>query len=83
MPDTNDEKALEARASVKRNRALKYAWSVGLIPPSVVAYFVLNFETFVRITSLVTLVLSVIALSIGQHAAQKADEARQAGYENP
>lgn len=81
---TDAEPKLEAaKQSVRRNRITKWAWSVILIPPAVIGYFLLDFETFVRITSLVTLVLSVMAMSLTSHAAQKAAEAQVAGYEHP
>jgi hypothetical protein len=43
----------------------------------------MDFETYVRATTLVTLLLSVFALSIGNHASQKAAEAKVASYEHP
>jgi hypothetical protein len=82
-PDDADDKAAQAQIEVRRNRWAKWAWSIILIPPSVIGYFVLDFEAFVRITSLVTLVLSVLAMSLTSHAAQKGAEAKVAGYEHP
>ena len=79
----SDRLALEAHAEARRNRVLKYLWCLVFIPPFVVGYFVMTFEAYVRVTTLVTLLLSVVALSIGNHAAQKAAEAKAAGYENP
>lgn len=79
----DDAKAALARKSVQRNRIAKWAWSIFLIPPSVIAYFVLDFEVFVKVTSLVTLILSVWAMTLTSHAAQKAAEAQVAGYEHP
>lgn len=75
--------AAEAWREAQRNRWAKWAWSVLGIPPAVVGYFVLDFEQYVRITSLVTVVLSVWALTLTSHAAQKGAEAKAAGYENP
>lgn len=78
-----DDKAAEAKVEARRNRWAKWLWLIVLGPPSIVAYFLLDFETFVRITSLVTLLLSIAAMSLTSHAAQKGAEAKAAGYENP
>jgi hypothetical protein len=78
-----DCQAAGAAREVQRNRWAKWAFSIALIPPTVIGYFVLSFEQYVRITSLVTAVLSITAMSLGWHAAQKGAEAKQAGYENP
>lgn len=83
MSDEYDQKMEEARQSAKRNRLAKWAWLVVLTPPNVAGYFLLDFEKYVRIVTLETVILSIIALSIGNHATQKAAEAKAAGYENP
>lgn len=83
QPETPDGKVREAEREVGRNRLAKWAWFLILTPPSVAAFFLLDFETFVKITSLETLVLSIIALSLANHAAQKGAEAKAAGYDNP
>jgi len=82
-PSEADRLAEEAQREVRRNRIAKWAFSIVLIPPAVVGYFVLSFEQYVRITSLVTVILSITAMSLTWHASQKGAEAKQAGYENP
>jgi hypothetical protein len=83
VTDEAERLAAQARAEVRRNRILKYAWCIVLIPPFVVGFVLMDFETYVRATTLVTLLLSVFALSIGNHASQKAAEAKVASYEHP
>lgn len=80
---TNDDKVVGAEREAHRNRLAKWAWFLVLTPPAVLGYLLLDFETFVKVTSLVTLELSIIALSLTSHAAQKGAEAKAAGYENP
>lgn len=79
----SDRQANAARTEARRNRLAKWAWSITLIPPGVVGFFLLDFETFVRFTTLGTWVLSVVALSLANHSAQKGAEAKAAGYEHP
>jgi hypothetical protein len=81
--ETPDDKVHEAEREVRRNRLAKWAWFLVLSPPAIVGYLLLDFETFVKVTSLVTLELSIIALSLANHAAQKGAEAKAAGYDNP
>jgi hypothetical protein len=81
--DERDMKAAAARRSAGRNRLAKWMWLILLTPPNVAAYFLLDFELFVKVTSLETVILSIIALTLGNHAAQKGAEAEAAGFENP
>ena len=82
MTDEADEKAAQAHKEARHNRIAKFLWLLLLIPVTV-AYVFLDFETFVKVTSLLTVYLSVTAMSVGHHAAQKAAESTAAGYENP
>lgn len=80
---TNDDQAEHAKAEARRNRVVAYLWSVLLIPPGVVGYFLLDLATFTAITVLATWILSVVTLTISQLAIAKGAEAKAAGYENP
>lgn len=80
---SDDEQAAEARREARRNRRLAWAWSIVLIPPGIIGYFVLGIEQFTAITVLATWILSVVTLSITQASVAKAAEAKAAGYEHP
>ena len=83
MSDDNDSKAAEARSEARttHRRAWLFMWA--LTPPTIAAYFLLSFETFVRITSLGTALMSIYAITATLDAKAKAAEAKAAGYENP
>jgi hypothetical protein len=80
---TDEDKVAQAEVEVRRNRLAKWLWFYVLTPPNVVGYFLLDFERYIRITGLETVVLSIVALSLANHAAQKGAESKAAGYENP
>lgn len=80
--NTDDEQAEHARREARRNRIAKYLWLLLLIP-AIVGYVLMDFESYVRVTSLGTVILSVTAMSVGHHSAQKGAEAKAAGYEHP
>lgn len=81
--DLNGEAAAQAHREARRNHRLAWAWSILLIPPGVVLYFVLGPLRFTALISLATWVLSVVNLSVTQAAVAKSAEAKAAGYENP
>jgi predicted ferric reductase len=78
-----DDKAAEAAKGVRRNRVAMWLWLIVLLPPVNLLFFVLDFETYVKIMTLLTANLSVIALSLGHLGALKGARAEKAGYENP
>jgi hypothetical protein len=82
-PLTNDEQVRQAQREARRNHLLAWAWSIVLIPPGVIGYFVLGLAQFTAITVLATWILSVVTLSITQASVAKAAEAKAAGYDNP
>lgn len=80
---SNQSAAAQARREARHNRILAWVWSIVLVPPGVILYFVVDLATFTAVTVLATWVLSVITLSITQASVAKAAEAKAAGYENP
>lgn len=80
---TADDLAHDAHAEARRNRVAKWAWVTIGFPIVTVCFVVMNFETFVKVFTLVTVYLSLTAMSVGHHAAEKGAESKAAGYENP
>lgn len=67
--------ASDPRRVAKIHRRLAPMWLV-LVIPNVVAYFVIDFNTFVRATLLETVILSFYAAYIGDRSAEQAAESR-------
>lgn len=65
----------DPRKVARLHRYTKWVWLI-LCVPAVVAYFVLDFETYTKVMLLVTVVLSFYACFIGDASTEQAAESR-------